>query len=199
MIDFYTYGTINGQSVAIALEEMNLYYNLHAVDLMKGEQRNPEFLKLNPTGRIPVIMDNETGVVVNQSSAILIYLAEKTDQFLPSEVSQRAKVLEWLMFHATDMAPNLYNNFYLKSLIKEPQPEAAEFIKNRYLNLYQYFDQQLKETEFLAGADYSIADMACFPSVFRLINAFEDLGYENIKRWFQTLKSRPEVTAGMSL
>ncbi|MFK8013451.1 MAG: glutathione S-transferase family protein [Marinicellaceae bacterium] len=125
MIDLYTYKTINGQNIVIALEEMQLDYNLHIINLMKGEQTNPEFLKLNPSGRIPTIVDHSQELTLNQSSAILIYLAEKSGSLLSNNATQKAKTIEWMMFHATDLAPNLFNNFYLKVLIKEPQPIAT--------------------------------------------------------------------------
>ena len=199
MIDLYTYGTINGQNIVIALEEMQLEYNLHKVDLMKGAQRAPEFLKLNPSGRIPVIVDHDNGLVLTQSSAILIYLAEKSGKLLTSETCLKAKTLEWMMFHASDLAPNIFNNFYLKALIKEPQPVAAQYIKDRYLNLYQYFDKQLAKHEFLDGNDYSIADIAAYPSIHRLIDAFKELEYSNILRWYQQMKQRPAVLIGMEV
>lgn len=199
MIGLYTYATINGQNIVIALEEMQLEYNLHKVDLMKGEQQKPEFLKLNPSGRIPTIIDHENNLVLTQSSAILIYLAEKSGQLLSTDACLKAKTLEWMMFHASDLAPNLFNNFYLKALIKEPQPVAAQFIKDRYLNLYQYIDKQLSEHEFLNGCDYSIADIAAYPAIDRLQDSFDELKYTNINRWHQQLSQRPAVIKGMSI
>ena len=199
MIDLYTYATINGQNIVIALEEMQLKYNLHKVDLMKGEQQKPEFLKLSPSGRIPVIFDHDNDLVLSQSSAILIYLAEKSGKLLPIDAAQKAKTLEWMMFHASDLAPNLFNNFYLKALIKEPQLQAAQFIKDRYLNLYQYFDHQLSHHEFLNGCEYSIADIAAFPAINRLCDSFSELRYKNILRWHAQLNQRPAVIKGMNI
>ncbi len=199
MIDLYSYGTINGQTIVIALEEMKLDYTFHKIDLMKGEQRTPEFLKLNPSGRIPTIVDQDNDLVLSQSSAILIYLAEKSGQLLSTEACLKAKTLEWMMFHATDLAPNLFNNFYLKVLIKEPQPVAAKFIKERYLSLYKHFNDQLSEHEFLNGSQYSIADIAAFPAIHRLTDSFVDLGYKNIHRWYQQLNQRPAVIKGMNV
>jgi len=199
MIDLYTYNTINGQNIVIALEEMQLDYQLHWVDLMKGDQRKPEFLKLNPSGRIPTIVDHDNDLVMSQSTAILIYLAEKSEHFLSHDTSIKAKTLEWLMFHATDLAPNLFNNFYLKALIKVPQLEAAQFIKDRYLSLYQHYDKQLSQHEFLNGHEYSIADIAAFPSIARLQESFNELGYKNIIRWHQQLCQRPAVIKAMNI
>lgn len=199
MIDLYTYATINGQNIVIALEEMQLEYNLHKVNLMKGEQQKPEFLKLNPSGRIPIIIDQDNGLVLSQSSAILIYLAEKSGKLMSSDTCKKAKTQEWMMFHASDLAPNLFNNFYLKALIKEPQLVAAQFIKDRYLNLYQYFDKQLSEHEFLNGFDYSIADIAAYPAIDRLCDSFVELGYDNIVRWHQQLSKRSAVIKGMNV
>ena len=198
MIDLYTYGTINGQNIVIALEEMQLQYNLIKVDLMKGEQRAPEFLKLSPSGRIPVIVDHDNDLVLTQSSAILIYLAEKSKKLLSTNTALKAKTIEWMMFHATDLAPNIFNNFYLKALIKEPQPIAAKFIKERYLNLYKLFNDRLSEHQFLNGTDYSIADIAAYPAIYRLIGTFENLDYHHIIRWFKQLSIKPAVKKGIN-
>jgi GST-like protein len=198
MIDLYSYGTINGQNIVIALEEMQLEYNLHKVDLMTGEQRTPEFLKLNPSGRIPTIIDHDNDLILTQSSAILIYLAEKSGKLLSKETILKAKTLEWMMFHATDLAPNIFNNFYLKALIKQPQPIAAKYIKDKYLKLYSYFNDQLSNHQFLNGFDYSIADIAAYPAIYRLIDTFEDLKYHHIIRWFELVSKRPAVTKGIS-
>ena len=198
VIDLYSYGTINGQNIVIALEEMQLDYLLHKVDLINGEQRDSAFLKLNPSGRIPIIIDHDNNLILSQSSAILIYLAEKSGKLLSTDVVLRAKTLEWMMFHATDLAPNLFNNFYLKALIKKPQPIAAKFIKDRYLNLYQHFNNQLAQHEFLNEVEFSIADIAAYPAIYRLVDTFEDLQYHHIIRWFNQVSKRPAVVKGIN-
>lgn len=199
MIAFYTASTFNGRRAAIMLEETGLEYIAHRVDLTKGEQRQPEFLQLNPSGRIPVIVDHDStdgeSFILTQSIAILQYLAEKSGQLLPQSLTARARVYEWMQFHAVDIGSTLFNAFYLQRRIKPQQKQAAEQLRQRVHKLYRHFDQQLAEHEFLAGAHYSIADIAVLPSV---LTQEEKLAkYSNLTRWFQQLKQRPAVQRGM--
>lgn len=199
MIDFYTASTFNGRRAAIMLEETGLEYTAHRVDLAKGEQRQPEFLQLNPSGRIPVIVDHDSSdsepFVLTQSIAILQYLAEKSGQLLPHSLTARARVYEWMQFHAVDIGSTLFNAFYLHRRIKPQQEQAAEQLRQRVHKLYRHFDQQLAEHEFLAGTHYSIADIAVLPSVLTMEDKLEE--YSNLIRWQQQLKQRPAVQRSM--
>ncbi len=201
MIDLYTASTFNGQRVSIMLEETELPYSIHKVDLAKGEQHKTEFLKLNPSGRIPVLVDHDSGstepLVLTQSVAILQYLAEKTQQLLPESLPDRAKVYEWMHFHAVDIGSTLFSAFYLQNRVSPKQDQAAEQLRQRVHELYQFFDQQLSEQEFLAGTSYSIADITVLPAV---ITQEEKLAnYTSLTRWLQQLKQRPAVQRGMAV
>lgn len=199
MIDLYTASTFNGQRVSIMLEETGLEYSAHRVDLARGEQRLADFLQLNPSGRIPVIVDHESGestpFVLTQSVAILQYLAEKSGRLLPASITARAKVYEWMEFHATDISSFIFAAFYLQRRTKPKQEQAADQLRARVHEFYQYFDQQLENFEFLAGASYSIADIAALPAVIAHEKTLSE--YTNLTRWMQQLQQRPAVQRGM--
>ncbi len=201
MIDFYSYGTINGMSVAMTLEELALDYQYHAVDLMRGAHRQPEFLALNPSGRIPVIVDHSVAadqpLVLSQTGAIMVYLAEKAGRLLPTNPADRAKAMQWLWFQLTDISTNVFNNFYLKSLVDPQQPQAAEQLKQRAIGFYQVFDQQLAEHRFLAGEQISIADLASFTVVTRLLPELTANKLQHLLRWQQEVAARPAVAQVM--
>ncbi len=200
MIDLYTASTFNGQRVSIMLEETGLDYSVHDINLVKGEQRHPDFLRLNPSGRIPVIVDHDTGgepFVLTQSVAILQYLAEKTGKLLPDSLLARARVYEWMNFHAVDIGSVLFSAFYLEKRVTPPQPEAAEILRKRIHELYQYFDQQLASQDFLAGSNYSIADVTVLPVVIGKEKELVD--YQYLTRWLQQLQDRPAVKRGMKV
>lgn len=197
MIDFYTYATFNGRRVAIMLEEAGLDYQAHKVDLMKGEQLQPEFKKLNPSARIPVIVDHDENFVLTQSIAILYYLAEKSGRFLPSSIIERAKMNEFMNFHAIDIGGIQYGAFYLEHRIENKQPEAAEILKQRIVDLYRFFDQRLQDAPYFAGDTYSIADITVFPAVKSMESELQ--GYEHLMRWYQQVGARPAVQKGMEV
>jgi GST-like protein len=201
MIDLYTASTFNGQRVAIMLEETGLEYSTQWVDLAKGEQRLPDFLRLNPSGRIPVVVDHDTELstpfVLTQSTAILQYLAEKTQLLLPDSILARAKIYEWMHFHAIDLGSVIFSAFYLENRSKPKQQQAAEQLRKRVHELYRYFDQQLAEQEFLAGTSYSIADITALPAVITQEKKLAK--YSNLIRWLEQLKQRPAVQRGMAV
>ncbi|NOQ15429.1 MAG: glutathione S-transferase family protein [Methyloprofundus sp.] len=201
MIDLYTERTFNGQRVSIMLEETGLDYTAHHINLMQGEQRHADFLKLNPSARIPVLVDHDQGgsspLVLTQSVAILQYLAEKTQLLIPKTLVERAKMYEWMNFHAIDIGSTLFSAFYLQQLITPHEKQAAEQLRARIHKLYQFFDQQLSEQEFLAGANYSIADITALPAVISQAETLTE--YVNLMRWLEQLKLRPAVQQGMSI
>ena len=199
MIDLYTFTTPNGRKPAIALEEMGLPYNVHKVDISKGEQFTPEFVALNPNSKIPVITDQETGISVFESGAILIYLAEKTGQLLPTEPAQRFDVLQWLMFQMGSVGPMFGQLGHFRNGAPEPVPYAIDRYEKETLRLFSVLDRQLAEQEFVAG-DYSIADIAIYPWVM----AYPYMGvtlaeHPHLERWTQTLQGRPAVQVGMAI
>ena len=200
MIDLYTSNTPNGYKVSIMLEELKLPYNVIAVDLVKKEQKKAEYLKLNPNGRIPIIVDRENkNFVVFESGAILIYLAEKTGQLLPEQPEKRSVVLQWLMFQMGGIGPmqGQAHVFYRYA------PERIEYAINRYqketLRLYQVLDDQLKNKEYLTD-DFSIADIATWPWVRRHQWAGVEIEkLYNLRRWVENLENRPAFQKGIEV
>ena len=201
MINLYTASTFNGQRVSIMLEETGLPYSVERIDLAKGEQRQPGFLKLNPSGRIPVLIDHdsteEKPLVLTQSTAILQYLAEKTGKLIPVSLSARARVYEWMHFHAVDIGSTIFSAFYLQRLNSPKKIEAAEQLRHRVHELYRYFDERLAEHEFLADGSYSIADITALPLVISQEQKL--IEYPGLTRWVQQLKQRPAVQRGMAV
>lgn len=200
MIDLYTFTTPNGRKASIMLEEVGLQYNVHKIDITKNEQFTEEFIAINPNSKIPAIIDQETGITVFESGAILIYLAEKTSsKLLPTAQKERFQVLEWLMFQMASVGPMFgqLNHF------KRFAPEKIEYAITRYeketLRLYSVLDRQLANNEFICG-EYSIADIATYPWV--AIYEFQGLtlnDHPNLKRWVETIQQRPAVQKGMAV
>lgn len=199
MIDLYTFTTPNGRKPAIMLEEVGLAYNSIKIDIKKGDQFSPEFVAINPNSKIPAIVDQDTGITVFESGAILIYLAEKTGQLLPSEPANRIKVIEWLMFQMASVGPMFGQLSHFRNYAPEKIPYAIERYEKETLRLFGVLDGELAKQEFIAG-DYSIADIATYPWVA----AYEYLGvtldnHLNLKRWVETMKNRPAVQKGMAV
>lgn len=197
MITLYTSATPNGQKASIALEEMGLEYDLKAIDLMKAEQKTPEFLALNPNGRIPVIVDD--GFPVFESGAILIYLAEKTGKFMPSDVQGRSRVIQWLMFQMGGVGPMMGQaNVFFRYFPEKIQP-AIDRYQTEGRRLFEVLDSQLGKSEYLAG-DYSIADMATWPWVrTHKWSGIEVDGLENLQRWMDAIAARPGADRGIKV
>ena len=199
MIDLYTFTTPNGRKPAIMLEEVGLPYQLHKIDIAKGEQFSPAYVAINPNSKIPAITDRETGLTVFESGAILLYLAEKTGQFLPTDLAGRFQVIEWLMFQMASVGPMFGQLGHFRRFAPEPVPYAIDRYEKEVLRLFGVMDRQLTQTEFLAGV-YSIADMATYPWVVATSLMNLTLGdYPHLKRWVETLEQRPAVQKGMDL
>ena len=199
MIDLYTFTTPNGRKVSIMLEEVNLPYNVHKIDITKGEQFTPEFVAINPNSKIPAIIDSDTGMTVFESGAILIYLAEKTGQLMPTEQKSRFQVIEWLMFQMASVGPMFGQLNHFKRFAPEKIPYAIERYEKETLRLYGVLDKQLSDKEFICG-DYSIADIATYPWVASY--EFQGLtldNHPNLKRWFETIQQRQAVQRGMAV
>ncbi len=200
MIDLYTWGTPNGRKVSIALEEMGLEYNVHPIAIGKDEQFAPDFLKISPNNKIPAIVDNDNGQSVFESGAILIYLAEKTGQFMPTDPAGRVAVMEWLMWQMGGLGPMMGQHGHFKLYAPERIAYATERYRNEVLRLFGVMDRQLADHAHLAGADYIIADMACFPWVQTYKRQEVDLAdFPHVKRWYETLKQREGLRRGMGV
>lgn len=200
MIDLYTTSSPNGFKVTIALEELALPYRLDHVSTENGDHRKPSFLALNPHGRIPVITDDETGVTLFESAAILLYLAEKTGRLLPSEPKARWEAIKWLQFHASSMGPIMGQRVYFEMFAKEKIPTAI----NRYQKLTEdactVLNGQLAGNSWLAGEEYSIADIATFGwTHIAVICGFTFTHHPHLTRWHDQVAERPAVQRGVSL
>ena len=198
MIDLYTAATPNGHKVSIALEELELAYEVHPLRFDQQEQKAPAYLKINPNGRIPAIVDRgNDDFAVFESGAILLYLAEKTGQLIPADAKGRSQVIQWLMFQMGGIGPmqgqaNVFFRYY---------PEKLQGPIDRYQHetrrLYEVLNTRLGEVEYLAG-DYSIADIATYPWV--KIHDWAGVsvdGLEHLQRWMATVGGRPAVQRGL--
>lgn len=193
MIDLYTWPTPNGRKVSIALEEFGLEYAVHAVNLQKDEQFAPEFIAISPNNKIPAIVDRSNGQAVMESGAILIYLAEKCDQFWGDN---RYQTLQWLMLQMGGIGPMLGQVHYFKKYNSGKSVYAEERFYKEAQRLYGVLDQRLGEAECLAG-EYSIADIATWPWISRFEWQQISLNeYPNVKRWYAEIAARPAVQKG---
>jgi len=202
MIQLYTWGTPNGKKVSIMLEEVELSYDVHAIDIGRGDQLTPDYLAINPNNKIPAIIDSdgpgEKPLKLFESGAILMYLAEKTGQFLPRDMAKRYEVIQWLMFQMGGVGPMFGQaNYFYK--MEEKVPYAIERYYKEAVRLYKVLDQTLGQREYLAG-QYSIADIATYPWVGRHDGHNVKLEeFPNVKRWFDTISERPAVRRGMAV
>lgn len=204
MIHLYTWSTPNGRKVSIMLEETGLPYAVHPVNIGQGEQFKPEFLALNPNGKIPAIVDEDGPgggtFSLFESGAILIYLAEKSGNFLPSAPRRRYQVLQWLMFQMAGVGPFFGQAHHFLRYAPEPIPYAIERYRKETRRLYGVMDGELGRRAYLAGEEYSIADIATYPWVARHEWHQVDLGeFPYVKRWFDAIGARPAVQRGMKV
>ena len=200
MIDLYFAPTPNGTKVPIALEELELPYQVHRVDLGKGEQKRPEFLAINPNGKIPAIVDSDGPTTIFESGAILIYLAEKTGKLLPASGQARADVLEWLMFQMSAVGP-MFGQVGYFARAKEPNPPALERYVNEAKRILGVLDGQLARREYLAGG-YSIADIATWPWVKLALPMLAAMGggeFPHVAQWVERVGARPAVQRGVAV
>ncbi|MFK5980254.1 MAG: glutathione S-transferase N-terminal domain-containing protein [Rhizobiaceae bacterium] len=196
MIDFYTWTTPNGRKVSILLEELGLEYKTHSINIGQDEQMTPEFLAISPNNKIPAIVDNDNGLALMESGAILIYLAEKHGQFLPTDIDKRAKVMEWLMWQMGGFGPMLGQAHHFLHFNSGKAEYAEERFRNEAKRLYGVLDKQLEGQEYVCG-EYSIADMAIWPWASRYEWQEIDLAnFPNVRAWYQRLLARPAVQAG---
>jgi GST-like protein len=201
MIEVHAYATPNSLKVPIALEEMGLDYQLVPVNLRQGEQRADAFRALNPNGKVPVLVDRSVGegagVVLAESAAILVYLAEKTGQLLPQNPSQRGKVFEQLFFHASGVSP-AYLQAFLVAIQAAPQPEAKVKALAEVDRVLGVLDQALRSHQYVAGETYSIADIAHFGWIWRSEAVGVSLEkFPSVARWYSEILARPAVATAI--
>lgn len=196
MIDLYTWTTPNGRKASIALEEMGLDYKAHSINIGEGEQFAPDFLKISPNNKIPAIVDNDTGLSVMESGAILLYLAEKTGRFMPTDTADRWQAMEWLMWQMGGFGPFLGQVHHFVHYNRGKSPYAEERFSKEAARLYKVLDTRLADRNFVVG-DYSIVDMAIWPWASRFewqeINLNE---YPNVRDWYCRIAERPAVQVG---
>ena len=202
MIQLYTWATPNGKKVSVMLEEVELPYEVHPINIAKGDQLKPEYLAINPNNKIPAIIDTDgpggKPLKLFESGAILMYLAEKTGKFLPQEMTKRYEVIQWLMFQMGGVGPMFGQANYFYRL-EEKVPFAVERYHKEAIRLYKVLEQTLGQRNYLAG-DYSIADIATYPWVGRHDGHNVKLEeFPNVKRWFETISQRPAVKRGMAV
>ncbi|MBM3598190.1 MAG: glutathione S-transferase family protein [Alphaproteobacteria bacterium] len=201
MIELYTGPTGNGQRAAIALEECGLPYKVTKYNLAKGEHKNPDYLKINPLGAIPSIVDPEgpggKRIVLTQSGAIVLYCAEKSGKLLPKDPEKRAQAYRWFMHTSTDVAPASGAIFATGNLPDKPA-SAVELFEKRLINHLRESDRRLGEAEYLAG-ELSIADIALYPIVAGRKAMIEKAGgLNNLLKWFERMSARPGIQKGMA-
>lgn len=197
MIDFYYWTTPNGHKITLFLEEAGLPYAIHPINIGKGDQFKPEFLAVAPNNRIPAIVDQAPAdgsapVSLFESGAILLYLAEKTGQFLPADVHGRAEVLQWLFWQMGGLGPMAGQNHHFSRYAPEKIPYAIDRYVKETNRLYGVLNKRLADRAFVAGDDYSIADMAIYPWIVPYEAQGQDLNdFPHLKRWFETIAARP--------
>lgn len=202
MIDFYTWDTPNGHKARIMLEECGLDYRVHPVNLSEGEQQAPDFLAISPNGKIPAIVDSDgpggEPISIFESGAILIYLAEKTGRFFPSDERLRWQVMEWLMFQMGGIGPMFGQLGHFLYFTPEPLPYAVGRYSDEAQRLAEVVDRRLCDREYLAN-EYSVADMACFPWLARHGRLGIDLDeLSNLRCWLDAIAARPAVARGLA-
>jgi GSH-dependent disulfide-bond oxidoreductase len=198
VIDLYFWATPNGNKITIALEELGLAYRVHPVDINKGEQFEPAFLRISPNNRIPAIVDDAPAdggepLSIFESGAILTYLAEKTGRLLPADTRGRFEVMQWLFWQVGGLGPMAGQNHHFVQYAPEKIPYAIERYVRETARLYRVMNTRLSDRPYLAG-DYSIADIASYPWVVPHEKQRQNLDdFPNLKRWFATIAARPAV------
>jgi GSH-dependent disulfide-bond oxidoreductase len=205
MIDFYALTSPNVQKIYVMLEETKLAYKEHFVDVWKGEQYNPDFIKVNPNSKIPAIVDHDgpggKPITVFESGAILIYLAEKSGQFLPKNPAERYETLQWLFFQTSSIGPMFgqFTHFKLFSPKDRDNSYSMDRYQSEVKRLYEVMEKRLAQSPYLAGSEYSIADIATFP--WTRNHDAQGVKWEdnpNLARWFKSIDERPAVKAALA-
>lgn len=196
MIDLYTWTTPNGRKISILLEELGVAYTVHSVNIMQDQQFEPAFLDIAPNNKIPAIVDQDNGLKLMESGAILLYLAEKYGRFLPNEPAARWKAIEWVMWQMGGLGPMAGQTHHFAKFNPGKAPYAEERFLAETQRLYGVLDRQLAGRDYIVDA-YSIADMACWPWVSRYEWQGIDLAdFPNVQAWYRRILARPAVQAG---
>jgi GST-like protein len=204
MIELHSWSTPNGHKVHLMLEECGLAYEAHPVDILRGEQHAPAFLSISPNGRIPAIVDLDgpagRPMALSESGAILLYLAEKTGRFLAPDGPQRYAAMQWLMFQMSGIGPMFGQLYHFRSDAVDRVDYAIERYTKEARRLYGVLDRRLAESEYLAGDEYGIADMATWPWAHGIDRQGHDPAhYPNVVRWFEAIRSRPAAGRAVKL
>jgi GST-like protein len=204
MIDLYTWPTPNGHKVHIMLEELELPYNVIPINIGKGDQFEPEFLKISPNNKMPAMVDPDgpggEPIAIFESAAILLYLAEKTGNLMPQDMRGRYRVMQWLMFQMGSVGPMLGQAHHFRGYAQENLQYAVDRYTNETGRIYNVIDNRLKESPWIAGDDYTIADIAIFPWLRSYERQGQDLNeFPNLKKWFETIEARPAVVRGVAV
>ena len=203
-LQLYSLPTPNGVKVSIMLEEIGLAYEPHLIDIMANETWGPEYLSLNPNGKIPAILDpngpNGQPLALFESGAILIYLAEQTGRLLPAEPKARMAALQWLMFQMGGIGPMMGQANVFYRYLPEKIPVAIDRYQNECRRLFEVLDRRLGEAEWLAGGEYSIADIAswCWVRSYKWSGVSID-GLDQLRRWMDTIRARPAAEKGIAV
>lgn len=196
MIDFYTFATPNGRKVSIALEELGLDYSVHPVNIQNGEQYPEAFLKISPNNKIPAIVDQDTGISLMESGAILMYLAEKAGQLIPEDTEGRWQCMEWMIWQMAGLGPMLGQVHHFMRFNPGVAPYAEQRYGSEAERLYQVLNRRLQGCEYIVD-QYSIADIAIWPWISRFKWQGINLNnYPDVKRWYLTIAERPAVITG---
>ena len=206
MIQHYYWPTPNGHKTAIMLEEVELEYEVRTINILEGDQFDPAFIAISPNNRIPAIVDTDgprgEPYAVFESGAILMYLAEKTGKLWPEDTVERYNMIQWLMFQMGNVGPMFGQNGYFQGYCPEDVPLAKERYHNVSKQLYGVMDRRLAVSEYLAGPEYSLADVATFPWTMpkqQEMHRIDIAEYPNVKRWSDTVGARPAVQRGIAV
>ena len=203
-MQLYTAGTGNGQRAAIAINECGVTCKIHVLNLGQGDQKKPDYLKINPTGRIPTLIDPQgpdgKPLTLYQSWAILLYLAEKTGKLRANTPLARARAFQWMAEGASDMAPTAQNIFFLGNRMPEKVPDSAvKFYEDRLVTQFRAADRELAESPYLTGHEITIADIGVYPIYAGRKALIDGAGLKNVTAWGERVGSRPGVQKGMKL
>jgi len=199
MFEVYAFATPNSVKVTIALEELELPYTLHGINVRKGEQKTPEFLALNLNGKVPVLVETEQAFSLTESAAILVFLAEKTGRLLPATGHDRARVFEQLFFHASGLSPAFGQSGFFQRFAAAPEPIALERFSTEANRTLHVLDRVLAKSRFVAGDEFTIADIAHFGWLWR--RSFPNITLDDtphVARWYADIESRPAVQRGIA-
>jgi GST-like protein len=205
MIDLFYWNTPNGHKITLFLEEAGVDYRVHPVDITKSEQFNPDFLAIAPNNRIPAIVDTDPAdggapISLFESGAILLYLAEKTGKFVPADARRKAEVSQWLFWQMGGLGPMAGQNHHFSGAAPEKIPYAINRYVKETARLYGVLDKRLADRPFVAGDDYSIADMAIYPWIVLYERQQQDLAdFPNIRRWFDAIAARPATVRAYAI